>query len=96
MSSSARRTAFSSPSSFISRSTRCATISVSVSVTNGVPFFLQLLLQLEVVLDDAVVDDDDPAGAVAVRMRVLLGRPAVRRPARVADAVVALERVARR
>ena len=50
---------------------------------------LQLLLQIEVVLDDAVVDDDDLAGAVAVRMGVLLGRPAVRRPARVADAVVA-------
>ena len=50
---------------------------------------LQLLLQVEVVLDDAVVDDDDLAGAVAVRVRVLLGRPAVRRPARVADAVVA-------
>ena len=50
---------------------------------------LQLLLQIEVVLDDAVVDDDDLAGAVAVRVRVLLGRPAVRRPARVADAVVA-------
>ncbi len=32
ISSSARRTAFSSPSSFVSRSTRCATISVSVSV----------------------------------------------------------------
>ena len=32
-------------------------------------------------------------GAVAVGMRVLLGRPAVRRPARVADAVVAGDRV---
>ena len=52
---------------------------------------LQLLLQLEVVLDDAVVDDDDAAGAVAVRMGVLLGRPAVRGPARVADAVVAVD-----
>ena len=54
---------------------------------------LQLLLQVEVVLDDAVVDDDDLAGAVAVRVGVLLGRPAVRRPARVADAVVAGDRV---
>ena len=43
----------------------------------------------EVVLDDAVVDDDDAAGAVAVRVRVLFGRPAVRRPARVAEAVLA-------
>ena len=32
-----------------------------------VPFLLQLLLQIEVVLDDAVVHDDDAAGAVAVR-----------------------------
>ena len=56
---------------------------------------LQLLLQIEIVLDDAVVDDDDLAGAVAVRVGVLLGRPAVRRPARVADAVVAGDRVQR-
>ena len=56
-----------------------------------VPFLLQLLLQVEVVLDDAVVDDDDPAGAVAMRMRVLFGRAAVRRPARVADAVFAVD-----
>ena len=61
----------------------------------GVSFLLELLLQIEVVLDDAVVDDDDPAGAVAVRMRVLFGRPAVRRPARVADAVLAVERLGR-
>ena len=54
---------------------------------------LQLALQVEVVLDDAVVHDDDLAGAVLVRMRVLFGRPAVRRPARVADAVDAFERL---
>ena len=54
---------------------------------------LQLVLQLEVVLDDAVVDDDDAAGAVAVRMRVLLGRPSVGRPARVADAVEPVDRL---
>jgi hypothetical protein len=53
----------------------------------------QLALQIEVVLDDAVVDDDDAARAVAVGVGVLLGRPAVRRPARVADAVLAVERV---
>ena len=51
----------------------------------------QLALQLEVVLDDAVVDDDDAPGAIAVGVRVLLGRPAVRGPAGVADAVVAVE-----
>ena len=54
---------------------------------------LQLVLQLEIVLDDAVVDDDDAAGAVAVRVRVLLGRPAVRGPARVADAVEPVDRL---
>ena len=60
-----------------------------------VPLRLQLVLQLEVVLDDAVVHDDDAAGAVAVRVRVLLGRPAVRGPARVADAVQAVDRLGR-
>ena len=60
-----------------------------------VPLRLQLVLQLEVVLDDAVVDDDDAAGAVAVRVRVLFGRPAVRGPARVADAVHAVDRFGR-
>ena len=54
---------------------------------------LQLVLQLEVVLDDAVVHDDDAAGAVAVRVRVLLGGPSVRGPARVADAVHAVDRL---
>ena len=47
---------------------------------------LQLGAQLQVVLDDAVVDDDDVAGAVAVRVGVVVRRLAVRRPARVADA----------
>ena len=51
-------------------------------------------LQREVVLDDAVVDDDDPAAAVLVRMRVLLRRPAVRRPARVPEPPVTGERLA--
>ncbi len=60
-----------------------------------VPLFLKLRLQFEIVLDDAVVDDDDPAGAVAVRVRVLLGGPAVSRPSRVADAVLPLERIHR-
>ena len=50
---------------------------------------LQLLLQIEIIFDDAVVHDHDPAGAVAVRMRILLGGTPVCRPARVADAVVA-------
>ena len=59
-----------------------------------VPFLLQLALQIEVVLDDPVVDDDDAArcsrGAGWAFSSV---GPAVRRPAGVADAVVALERL---
>jgi hypothetical protein len=51
----------------------------------------ELLLQRKVVLDDAVVDDDDLAGAVAVRMRVFFGGAAVSGPASVADAVGAVE-----
>src|ERR1044071_9811757 len=46
--------------------------------------FGQLLLELEIVFDDAVVHDDDVAGAM--RMGVALRRPAVGGPARVADA----------
>ena len=80
----------------ISRSTRCATISVSVSVTNVCPSFCSCVLQVEVVLDDPVVDDNDAPGTVTMGMGVLLGGPTVRRPARMADAVVALERIARR
>ena len=57
-----------------------------------VPFLLQLLLEDEIVLDDAVVNHDDVAFAIAMRMRVLLGGTAVRRPARVPDAVGAVER----
>src|SRR5205814_2100490 len=59
----------------------------------AVPLRLQLVLQIEVVLDDAVVDDDDLAGAVAMRMGVLLGRTSVRRPAGVADAVITGDRI---
>src|SRR5262249_18292687 len=46
----------------------------------------QPLLDLQVVLEDAVVHDDEAAVAVGVRVRVFLGRATVRRPARVADA----------
>ena len=58
-----------------------------------VPFFLQLVLQVEVVLDDPVVDDNDAPGTVTMGMGVFLGGPTVRRPARMADAVIALERL---
>ena len=46
----------------------------------------QPIAQLGVVLDDPVEDDVDPVGGVEVGVRVLLGHPAVRCPASVADA----------
>ena len=45
----------------------------------------KLALEIEEVLDHPVVDDDEPALAVPVRMGVLLGRTPVRRPAGVPD-----------
>ena len=50
-------------------------------------------LEVQVVLHNAVVDNDDAAGAVAMGVRVLFCRPAVGGPARVADAVGAVEGV---
>ncbi len=52
-------------------------------------------LEVEIVFDDAVVDDDEPAGAVPVWMRVFFGGAAVGGPARVAQAVAAGDRVGR-
>ncbi len=57
-----------------------------------VAFGDELVFQLEIIFDDAVVDDYDFTGAVAMRMRVFFGGAAVRGPARVADAVDAVER----
>src|SRR5687767_7614146 len=54
---------------------------------------LQLLLQVEVVFDDAVVHHHDLASAVLVRMSVLFGRTPMRGPSRVADAVNPFERL---
>ena len=51
----------------------------------------QLGAQLVRVLDDPVVHDGDPAGGVRVRVRVVLGRLTVGRPARVPDARRPLE-----
>ena len=59
----------------------------------GVALRLQLALQLEVVLDDAVVHHDDAALAVAVRMRVLFGGAAMRGPAGVTETVFPRQRV---
>ena len=69
-------------------------ISVSVSETNLWPLAVRSGLSGEVVFDDAVVDDDEGAGAVAVRVGVLLGGAAVGGPAGVADAVGAVDGVA--
>ena len=52
----------------------------------------QLLLERVVIFDDAVVDDGDFAGLIEMRMGILVGRRAVRGPARVADAEVAGDR----
>ena len=54
---------------------------------------LQLFLEVQVVLDDAVVDDDDLARAVQVRVGIFFRGPSVRRPARVPHAIKALERL---
>lgn len=51
----------------------------------------ELFLEGEVVFDDAVVDDDEGAGAVAVGMCVLFGGAAVGGPPGVADAEGAVE-----
>src|SRR4029077_20122931 len=56
-----------------------------------VSFAQQLLLQLQIIFDDAVVHHDDLPGAVAVRVRVFFGGAAMRGPARVADSVSAFD-----
>ena len=52
-----------------------------------VAFAHQFVLQLEIILDDAVVHHDDFPGAIAMRMRIFFSGAAVRGPARVADAI---------
>ena len=52
----------------------------------------EVVFQLEVVFDDAVLDDHHPAAGVAVGVCVLLGDVAVRRPAGMPDAHRALYR----
>jgi len=56
-----------------------------------VAFFFKLALQLDVIFHNAVMDDDDLAGAIPVGMRVLFGWTSMRGPARVADAVRAVD-----
>src|SRR5262249_61494066 len=55
--------------------------------------FLQLLAQVAEMLDDAVVDEGEALGGM--RVRVMFGRSAMSRPAGVADADRAGERLAR-
>src|SRR5271165_5425424 len=52
----------------------------------------KLMFQGQIVFDDTVVDDDDAASTVAVRVRVFFGRTAMRGPTRVADAIGSGER----
>ena len=56
------------------------------------PFRLQLFAQRQEVLDNAVVHHRHPAGHAHVGMRVTLGRLAMRRPARMANANVPHQR----
>ena len=57
-----------------------------------VALVLKLVLEREIVLDDAIVDHDHVVLAIAMRMRVLFGRPSVSGPARMADAEGAIDR----
>ena len=57
-----------------------------------VAFRFQLMLERQVVLDDAVVHHHQVALAIAVRVSVLFGGPAMRGPPRVADAERAIHR----
>ena len=59
----------------------------------NVAFALQLFFQRQIVFDNAVMHDHDVARAIAVRVGVFLGGTAMRRPAGVADAVVAIHRI---
>ena len=67
--------------------------SVSVSVENLTPLSFEFAPQLAEILDDAVVHDGEFLGRM--RMRVVLGRAAMRRPAGVADADRSGQRLAR-
>ena len=56
-----------------------------------VAFFFEFVLELDVIFDDAVMHDDHLARAIAMRMGVFLGRAPVRGPARVPDAIEAVD-----
>jgi len=52
-----------------------------------VAFALQLLFEFQIIFDDAVVNDDDLSGTVAVRVRVFFGRAPMCRPAGVPNSI---------
>ena len=56
------------------------------------PFGDQAALQCQIILDDAVVDNDDTSFAIPVRVRVFFRRTAMRRPSRVPDTELAGDR----
>ena len=58
-----------------------------------VAFLDEFFLQAEVVLDDTVVDHNNLAGAVAMRMRIFFGGTSMGGPASMANAVGAVERL---
>ena len=62
---------------------------LSVSLANErVPIPLEFLLQFEVIFDDAVMNNYQPALTIDMRMGVLFGRSPVRRPSGMSQAVV--------
>ena len=71
-------------------STRCSTISVSVSRLEDRALLLEIFAQFAEILDDAVMDHGDAFGRV--RMGVVFGRLAMGGPAGVTDAGMAAER----
>src|SRR5215470_1963384 len=52
-----------------------------------VTFCNQPLFQFEIIFDDAIVNDDEPARAIAMRVSIFFSWPAVCRPASVADSI---------
>ena len=67
---------------------------LSISFSDESMIFLpQVVLQLEIVFDDAVMNDDHSASAIAMRVGVFFGRTTVCGPTRVAHAVRAIDRI---
>ena len=57
----------------------------------AVPLILQLSLKRNVVLDNSVVHHHNSARTIPMRVSILFGRPSVRGPARVPDAICPVE-----